>query len=125
MRSYLLDTQIIIWMDEDSRRLSKDMWRALETSTQHYYSAASAWEASIKRASGKLHLGATLSEIASNLALQPIPITVAHGEAAGNLPPHHRDPFDRLLIAQALTEGLTLVTSDRLLRRYDVDLLLV
>jgi len=124
VRSYLLDTQIILWLDEARERLPKHVWSALNSGGQHYYSAASAWEAAIKRASGDLLIAAPLSDAAQRYGLSALQITVVHGEAAGNLPLHHRDPFDRLIIAQARTERLTLVTSDRVFQRYDVDLLL-
>jgi PIN domain nuclease of toxin-antitoxin system len=125
MRSYLLDTHVVIWMDESRGRILEETWDLLEGGGRCFYSAASAWEASIKRASGKLRISGSLSEASRRLGLTALPITVAHGEAAGELPPHHGDPFDRLLVAQARMEGLVLVTKDRLLQKYEVTLLLV
>ena len=74
---------------------------------------------------GKLAMDALLSEAAHRLGLEALPISVAHGEFADALPLHHRDPFDRLLVAQAVVEGLVLVTADSILQKYDVDVLLV
>lgn len=85
-----------------------------------YVSAASAWEISIKAALGKLHTSRRPSEAVADAAFQVLPVTFAHAEAVLSLPPHHRDPFDRLIVAAAQIERLTVVTSDVQLRLYDV-----
>lgn len=86
------------------------------------FSAASAWEIAIKSAIGKLEVPAG-SSISRELELDgftQLPVTIAHADAVRQLPPLHRDPFDRMLVAQALVEGLTIVTADEALRAYGV-----
>jgi PIN domain nuclease of toxin-antitoxin system len=122
---YLLDSQIVLWLDGNRQRLGEEIFSKLADADQLYYSAASAWEIAIKRASGKLDLRSPFSVIARSLQIEEIAVTAAHGEAAAMLPMYHRDPFDRLFVAQAKMERLTLVSADREIRGYDVDLLLV
>ena len=117
----LLDTHILLWWLADDPGLSEKQRSAIaDPANVVYVSAASAWEIAIKKALGKLiapdDLGAAL--IASEL--EQLPITVAHAEAVGGLPPHHRDPFDRMLIAQAEVENLTVVTGDPVFAKYEV-----
>ena len=117
----LLDTHILLWWLADDPGLSEKQRSAIaDPANLVYVSAASAWEISIKKALGKLiapnDLGAAL--IASEL--EQLPITVIHAEAVGGLPPHHRDPFDRMLIAQAGVEDLTVVTGDPMFAQYEV-----
>ena len=88
-------------------------------------SAATAWELGIKFALNKLSLRIPVSELAAAYGFNELLITFRHVETAAALPFHHRDPFDRLLVAQALAEGLILVTSDKQLTRYGVPVLLV
>ena len=84
-------------------------------------SSASAWEIAIKTASGRLDFPVEqFDEIVRNLGFGILPILAAHAIAAGALPRHHADPFDRMLIAQAIVENLTLVTGDRQIARYEV-----
>lgn len=123
--AYLLDTHIVVWMDSEPDRISADLRTTLSASASLYFSAASAGEAAIKRASGKLKLSGPLAQAANALQLIELPVTAQHGEAAGMLPRHHGDPFDRMLIAQARIERLVLVTNDSFLSRYDVDILVV
>ena len=112
-------------MVADPDRLSRAA-RILVTSDDHelFLSAASAWEISIKYGLGKLTLPAPPGEFVPTRmqATQMLPLAVTHAHAArvADLPPHHRDPFDRLLIAQAQAESLTLLTGDAQLRPYDV-----
>ena len=117
----LLDTHILLWWLADDPGLSEKQRSAIaDPANVVYVSAASAWEIAIKKALGKLiapnDLGAAL--IASEL--EQLPVTVAHAEAVGGLPPHHRDPFDRMLIAQAGVEDLTVVTGDPVFAQYEV-----
>jgi PIN domain nuclease of toxin-antitoxin system len=86
-------------------------------------SAASAWEIELKRNLGRLDAPTDLVEQVTASRFAPLAITLEHAAAAGRLPLHHRDPFDRLLVAQARLEGLTLVTRDDDIRRYDVAVL--
>jgi len=86
-------------------------------------SAASVWELEIKRALGKLDSPDDLPDALAAGAYLPLAISVEHAVAAARLPPHHRDPFDRMLVAQALVDGLTIVTGDPRIARYDVAVL--
>jgi PIN domain nuclease of toxin-antitoxin system len=83
----------------------------------------SAWEISIKKTLGKLAVPGDLEQQVLSGGFEPLPITIAHGIAAGQLPRHHEDPFDRMLIAQAFAEGLTIVTRDKRFSDYGVALL--
>lgn len=85
-------------------------------------SAASVWEVEIKRALGKLDAPEGFAAMCIKRGFDPLDITFRHGEVAGALPPHHSDPFDRMLIAQAMTEDLELVTKDRAMNAYEVRL---
>ncbi len=84
-------------------------------------SAVSIWETSIKRALGKLHAPADMLERVSATGLELLSISAEHADLAGSLPLHHRDPFDRLLVAQAQIERLALVTEDRHLAAYGIE----
>ncbi len=90
-----------------------------------FVSAATIWELTIKRASGKLNRASSLIGKAREYGFVPLSITQEHGQAVGDLPRLHRDPFDHLLLAQAKVEGLTLVTHDDILAHYGVPVLLV
>jgi len=117
----LLDTHVVLWWDADDPRLSA-VFRAAVASPESevFVSAASAWEIGIKRASGKLQIGASVAHTILRHAFIALPVTVEHAEWAGSLPLLHRDPFDRLLVAQAQLEGLVLVTVDDRILRYQV-----
>lgn len=86
-------------------------------------SAASAWEIAIKRAQGRLEAPQDLAAAVAKQSFRPLPIRFEHAAAAGDLPRHHRDPFDRMLIAQAMVEGLTIMTRDTSFEAYGVPLL--
>lgn len=88
-----------------------------------YFSAASIWEIAIKRAKGKLKVPDGLMETMTERGFVELPVRSDHGLIAGALPPHHGDPFDRMLVAQAQSEGLTLVTRDPRITAYDVPVL--
>lgn len=83
-------------------------------------SAISAWEIAIKGSLGKLELKDTVDDIVARNRFLPLPVTIRHGDLLRDVPRHHTDPFDRLLIAQALNEGLTILTSDRAFELYRV-----
>jgi PIN domain nuclease of toxin-antitoxin system len=121
----LLDTQCWLWMLASPERLSRRAKKLIQLpGTEVYLSAASAWEIAIKYGLGKLQLPADPTEyVTSRLAssgVLPLPIRHAHALHVARLPPHHRDPFDRLLIAQAQIERLTLMSADRQMKPYEI-----
>ncbi|MFF4247646.1 type II toxin-antitoxin system VapC family toxin [Streptomyces sp. NPDC001822] len=116
----LLDTHVALWWLNASPELSDDLKVILRTEADVYLSAATPWEIAIKQELGKLKGEADLAERARDLQFKGLPITAEHGVKAGRLPPLHRDPFDRILVAQAQTEGLTVVTRDKWIPQYDV-----
>jgi PIN domain nuclease of toxin-antitoxin system len=120
----LLDTHALIWALSAPARLSTRVLALLDdVDVRVVVSAVSPWEIAIKQKRGKLEVPADLVQQLAASAFEPLDITATHGIAAGSLPLHHRDPFDRMLVAQAQLEQLTLVTSDPRLRAYDVALL--
>jgi PIN domain nuclease of toxin-antitoxin system len=124
----LLDTQVWLWMLAAPERLSKKT-RALVVSPENelLLSAASAWEIAIKYALGKLQLPEVPEEYIPSLmtrtGITPLPVHHRHALHVASLPAHHRDPFDRLLVAQAQLEKLPILTADRAFRLYDVQVL--
>jgi PIN domain nuclease of toxin-antitoxin system len=125
----LLDTHALRgWTSEDGRRLS-DRARALliDPSTDAIVSAASAWEIAIKTATGRLEIeGDPEHWVPERIALygfSALPVELAHALRVAGLPPIHRDPFDRLLVAQAQVEGIPIVTSNPAISRYDIDVI--
>jgi len=119
----LLDTHVLIWWDE-GRRLRGAARGAIEAADSVYVSAASAWEVAIKIGLGRLRPARTVEEAADESGFLELPITFRHAQRVSGLPAHHRDPFDRLLVAQAEVEGLTLVTRDPVFERYAVERIL-
>lgn len=115
----LLDTHVLIWWDE-GRRLAPDAGRAIEEADAVYVSAASAWEIAIKIGLGRLRPTRTVEQATAESGFLELPISFRHAQNGAELPMHHRDPFDRLLIAQAVIEELTLVTRDPVFGRYRV-----
>ena len=117
----LLDTHALLWWLSASPLLSEAARKAIaDQDSSVFVSAASAWEIAIKHNAGRLRAP---SDIEDQLALHrfaPLPMTIAHAFAAGYLPRLHDDPFDRMLVAQAMAEGLTIVTRDFRIRQYDV-----
>jgi PIN domain nuclease of toxin-antitoxin system len=118
----LLDTHVLIWWDE-GRRLSGSARRAIETADTVYVSAASAWEVAIKTGLGRLRPTRTVEEAVEESGFLELPVTFRHAQRVSGLPALHRDPFDRLLVAQADLEGLTLVTRDPVFAQYTVELI--
>lgn len=126
---YLLDTSVFLWSLGAEHKLNRTAKRLLSSSAPELYlSAASSWEIAIKFAFGALALPKPPSQFVPNaiglLALRSLDVTHLHSLVAGELPPHHRDPFDRMLIAQARLENLVLLTSDRTLLKYEVKIIL-
>jgi len=122
--SYLLDTHTLLWALEEHPRLGAVAHRTIVDPREAVLvSTASVWEISIKAASGKLDAPDDLAVALAATDLGVLPITLDHALAAGRLPLHHRDPFDRMLVAQARVEGHVLVTADRALAAYDVEVL--
>ena len=120
----LLDSNALIWGYERPSELSPAVRIAIEdTANERFISMASLWEIAIRASIGKLSLTGDLSRAVDHLALVPLPIRLEHVLRVQNLPLHHRDPFDRMMIAQAIEEGLTIVTRDRAFRAYGVQLL--
>lgn len=120
----LLDTHALLWWLFELPQLGSTARAAIGSpASEVYVSAVSATEISIKRATGKLDAPDDLPEQLVINSFVELPLSVRHGLAVGELPPHHGDPFDRMLISQARVEGLTLVTADRKLSAYDVPIL--
>jgi PIN domain nuclease of toxin-antitoxin system len=117
--SLLLDTHVLIWWDE-GRRLATEARRAIEEADAVYVSAATAWEVAIKTGLGRLRPTRTVEEATRESGFLELPVTFRHAERVAALPAHHRDPFDRLLVAQAEVEELTVVTRDPVFGRYPV-----
>jgi len=121
----LLDTHVILWWLADAPALKADARSEIaERSNIVHISAVSLWEIVIKQGLGKLHLPDNWADVLADEPFRRISITCEHTLAVGQLPAVHRDPFDRLLVAQCLAEELTLVTHDATLQRYDVPTLL-
>lgn len=119
----LLDTHTLLWWLGGERLDEEAMERIADPSTVVAVSAASIWEAAAKRALGKLDIPEPLGRAAIEEGFEPLPVTFDHAELAGGLPRHHRDPFDRMLVAQAQLERLAIVTRDPAFDDYDVAVL--
>ncbi len=116
----LLDTHALLWWLADEELALETRDQIADPANSVAVSAASVWEISIKRALGKLAAPDDLPEQIRASDFAPLPIDLNHALAAGQLPQHHDDPVDRMLIAQAQIEQLTIVTRDRRFRDYDV-----
>jgi PIN domain nuclease of toxin-antitoxin system len=122
----LLDTHIFLWLNSEPEKVPPAAYAACcDPHNQLYLSHVSPWEIQIKQQLGKLQLRATLSGLMETQArengLIMLPIELAHIYALSQLPFHHKDPFDRLLIAQARIESMVLVTADRKISLYDLE----
>lgn len=123
---YLLDTHTFLWWITDDERLSpkaRDLMR--DRRNVLYLSAASAWEIAIKASLGRLEFSGdpekmVPEQMALN-AIEALPIQITHALRVHRLPPHHRDPFDRMLVAQSQLEDLPLLTDDAQIRKYQVE----
>ena len=114
----LLDTHVFLWWRADDRRLGRTAREAIAAADVVFVSAATAWEAGIKSALGRLRYPDTIDAGVEDSGFEKLPISIAHAERAASLPRHHTDPFDRMLVAQSEIEDLTLVTHDRALAAY-------
>ena len=121
MQRLLLDTHAFLWCLADVAKLSAPARAAIaDGGNDVYVSAVSGWEIAVKRAKGQLIAPDNLAAMVEVRGFAHLPLTFHHAEQAGMLPAHHKDPFDRFLIAQAQAEGLTLVTKDAHIARYGV-----
>ena len=121
--SLLLDTHVVLWWLTDDPALSDDIKTRLDHDPDVYVSAATVWEVTIKQAAGKLTEPADLPERIRGSGFADLAISSEHAIAAGRLPLIHRDPFDRMLVAQAQCEDFTLVTRDPQCQKYEVAVL--
>ena len=121
----LLDTHIVLWFITADPALDDDLVDRLRHDPDVHLSPVSLWEITVKQSAGKLAGPPDLAERIRDLGFPELPVTHAHAMAAGRLPAHHRDPFDRMLVAQAIVEGMTLVSRDFSIALYDVPLLKV
>ena len=122
-RNLLLDTHVFLWWQADDPRLRAAIRTTIANAPQVYISAASAWEVAIKIALGKLLIPEPFAAGVLHSGFAPLPITLDHAARVTGLPALHSDPFDRMLVAQACAEDLTLVTADAQLRVYMVPVL--
>ena len=113
--SVLLDTQALLWLLADSPRFGPRARALINSTDRVYYSAASIWEIEIKRALGKLRIDADLAESLQAAGVRELPVTAGHALATSAVELPHRDPFDRMLLAQAEVEGMTFLTADGVL----------
>jgi PIN domain nuclease of toxin-antitoxin system len=116
----LLDTHALIWWRSEPSRLGRTARHAISSADVVLVSAASAWEVAIKTALGKLRLPGPFEAAVEESGFRKLPVAFAHAAAVATLPPLHADPFDRMLIAQAIVEGCTVVTGDAQFERYNV-----
>jgi PIN domain nuclease of toxin-antitoxin system len=117
----LLDTHVVLWWQRDDRRLGRAARRAIARADVVWVSAVSGWEVAIKTALGRLRLDEPFSVLIHADDFTELPVTLAHSTRLAALAPHHADPFDRMIVAQALVERATLVSHDRALEPYGVD----
>ena len=116
----LLDTHVVLWQLSGARSLGTRAKEAIEGSTELAFSVVSFAEIGVKAAVGKLAVPADVRDRILETGLRVLSLSAEHGLAVAALPLHHRDPFDRLLVAQAQHEGYTLMSADARLRAYDV-----
>ena len=121
MKRLLLDTQALLWWRTDDPTLKRAVHQAIsDPANDVFVSAVCIWEIAIKRALGKLRAPDHLAASVEAAGFSELPVTFVHAEQAGSLPKLHGDPFDRMLVAQAQIEGLTLVTADANILQYPV-----
>jgi PIN domain nuclease of toxin-antitoxin system len=122
--AFLIDTHVLLWLDEKPERLSEHILGLLRDAKHVVYcSAATLWEIAIKQSIGKLQIKGTLPSLLDQYGLTELPVTARYAELTRTLPMHHRDPFDRMLVAQAMAEQLVLISADRQMLAYEVAIL--
>ena len=120
----LLDTHVLLWWLDNHPNLSRQARTAIADGRNLVFvSAAVIWEIQIKQALGKLKIPANFRKVLGQQEFEPLDITMEHAYAVADLPQHHRDPFDRMLVAQAKVEGLTIATHDNRLIKYKIPIL--
>jgi PIN domain nuclease of toxin-antitoxin system len=120
----LIDTHVVVWWDRQMEAIRRPLLSAVrDPQNDIFVSAATIWEIAIKRASGKLSFAGEIVGVVVGYGFSILSISGAHAHYAGGLPHHHRDPFDRMLVAQAALEGMVLGTQDPLMRPYGVAIL--
>lgn len=117
MSRLLLDSHVLVWWD-DGRLTAPAVVQAIRDADEVHVSVVSAWELTIKAALGKIQVPRPIASVMADNGFLELPVFLHHVEALASLPNHHRDPFDRLLVAQAVEEGATLLTSDATLKGY-------
>jgi len=119
----LIDSHVALWWLDNNSAMGPDCRALVRAADEVHFSVITPWELGIKRALGKIEFPDDLSAALVENGFRPLMVQVEHAELAPQLPPHHRDPFDRMLIAQAQLEALPLVTADRVLTDYEVELI--
>jgi PIN domain nuclease of toxin-antitoxin system len=121
----LLDTHLVLWwMEGEVSKISERALAALGSEgMEPVVSAVTVWEVAIKRSLGKVKARAGMLTAIERAGVELLPVTARHADLVASLPLHHRDPFDRLLVAQATAENIPLVTNDESLRRYDIEVI--
>ena len=120
----MLDTHVFLWWLADDPKLgSKTLQLISDPRNEIFISAVTSWEIAIKKQIGKLEAPEDIGTIVEDEGFTELMITLYHGEIAGGLPMYHKDPFDRMLIAQAKTMALQLVTNDSRMQQYGVQIL--
>lgn len=121
MQRFLLDTHTLLWWLTDSPQLGPRCKAMIsDQRNQIFVSAATTWEISIKMSLGKLEAPEDMDSVVEDEGFSKLPISLYHGQLAGHLPVIHRDPFDRMLVAQAQAEGLILITADENIAQYNL-----
>jgi PIN domain nuclease of toxin-antitoxin system len=119
-----LDTHVLLWWLDDNPLLSKQAKEYIaDVDNIIFVSAVVIWEIRIKEALGKLEIAPDFFNIVKQQGFEILSITAQHANKVGDIPMHHRDPFDRMLIAQAIEESLTIVTHDRAFKAYEIPII--
>ena len=122
--SFLIDTHVLLWLDDAPAQLSEHILGLLRDPRHIVYcSAASLWEIAIKQSLNKLEVEGSLPAMLERYGITELPVTARYAELTRSLPMHHRDPFDRMLVVQAMAENLVLVSADRQMLAYEVAIL--
>ena len=122
---FLLDSHVFLWLDDPQQMTAKAQAVLADHENKLFLSVASIWELTLKRAAGKLHFTGPFAAVAETYQISLVPVRAEHAAKTEALPRFHKDPFDHMLVAQALVEDLVLVTRDEVLARYPVPLMRV